>query len=107
MSATAPDRVVAVRDLLPTDNQRRAAELLPDAMRAYYPDVLDAIAAALDEAEQRGRDSVGLGDFLPDPCGEETRVAYPHDYGWLRCSRRAGHDGDHEESSTGFTWSTS
>ncbi len=66
-----------------------------------------AFAQALADAREEGRQSVGLGDFLPNPCGEETRVAYAHDYGWLRCNRRAGHDGDHEEGSSGYTWSSS
>lgn len=55
-----------------------------------------------------GRDSVGLGDFLPDPCGEEERAPNYHfveTYGeWLDCSRGRGHDGEHEHSDSGFTW---
>lgn len=88
-----------------TDNRQWAAVVLAEVEQ--YDDIRlrqSILTAALDAAEERGRKSVGLGDFLPDPCGEETRVAYPHDYGWLRCTRRAGHDGDHEEGSTGYTW---
>jgi hypothetical protein len=37
-----------------TDNQQRAAQVIPNAMRLYYPDVIDEVAAALDAAEVRG-----------------------------------------------------
>ena len=42
-----------------TDNQRRAAELVPDSVPAYYRGPAErGIAAALDAAEARGRAEV-------------------------------------------------
>lgn len=72
--------------------------------------LLPAVRAIADEAEERGRQSVGLGDFLPNPCGDEYS-SYPHyiaeQYGdYVTCSRSRGHDGQHEHSDSGMTWST-
>lgn len=94
------------------DNRQRAREVLHllDASGGAR-DVKEAvISVALDEAEERGRQSVGLGDFLPNPCGDEYS-SYPHyiaeTYGdYVTCSRRRGHDGQHEHSDSGMTWST-
>lgn len=41
-----------------TTNRQRAVAVIPNAMRLYYPDVLDEVAAALDESEARGRAEV-------------------------------------------------
>ena len=87
-----------------TTNQQRAFECWADS------DPVSAIAAALDEAEARGRQSVGLGDFLPNPCGDEYS-SYPHyiaeTYGdYVTCSRSRGHDGQHEHQDSGMKWST-
>lgn len=69
------------------------------------------VAAALAAAFEEGRRSVGLGDFLPNPCGEEAVAPDQHFtafYGtWLACSRRKGHDGEHEHEDSGFTWAAS
>lgn len=92
-----------------SDNQRLADELLPDSVPAYFRGpAVRAIAAALDAAEERGRASVGLGDFLPDPCGDEYSD-YPwyiaESYGdWVSCSRRKGHEGQHEHEDSGMKW---
>lgn len=85
-----------------TDNQQRADEL---AQRIGVYDT-DAIRQELDEAEARGRQSVGLGDFMVSHCDEEIRSPYVLDaYGpWLPCTRREGHDGEHEHSDSGYTW---
>lgn len=68
------------------------------------------IRDALDEAYEQGRQSVGLGDFLPDPCGDEYSN-YPwyiaEQYGdYVSCTRRRGHDGLHEHEDSGMRWST-
>ncbi|WP_100499373.1 hypothetical protein [Geodermatophilus chilensis] len=100
--------------------RQRLAEALAwiDEVQVALPgDAIDRAAAALEqtvraliaEAEQRGRDSVGLGDFLPDPCGEEERAPdwhFAETYGdWLDCTLRRGHNGDeHEHGPSGFTW---
>ncbi|SNR32867.1 hypothetical protein SAMN06272737_10362 [Blastococcus mobilis] len=83
--------------------------MLTRSQRLAIADVLAPVVSRLiADAEERGRQSVGLGDFLPDPCGEEERAPDWHfveSYGdWLSCSRSSGHDGDHEHSDSGFTW---
>jgi len=61
-------------------------------------------------AYAEGRESVGLGDFLPDPCGDERSTAgmgehWWSSYGpWLSCSLRSGHDGQHEHETSGARW---
>lgn len=82
------------------------------AIRQHLADaLLPVIAAALDAAEERGRESVGLGDFLPDPCGDEHRARASHiaeTYGeWLPCTLRRGHGGEHEHEDSGVNWPAS
>jgi hypothetical protein len=78
------------------------------ALARLLPVVQQYAAEKAAEAFEAGRASVGLGDFLPDPCGEEERAPSWHfmeTYGdWLPCSRRRGHDGDHEHTDSGLTW---
>jgi len=106
-----------------TDNQQRAAEferVVLDAVGAFDASnderrdrsyVRRSLAAALDEAETRGRQSVGLGDFLPNPCGDEHRARASHiaeTYGdWLSCTLRRGHGGEHEHEDSGVHWPAS
>lgn len=58
-----------------------------------------------------GRESVGLGDFVITTCDEEAPAPawyFVEQYGdWLPCSRSSGHDGDHEHSDSGYTWTAS
>lgn len=71
---------------------------------------LARVTAALTSAYEEGRRSVGLGDFLADPCGEKYRVPAWHlveQYGdYVPCTLRRGHEGLHEHSDSGMTWTT-
>lgn len=92
-----------------TTNQQRAGLALAEIEQ--HVDVRTRqriLAAALDAAEERGKQSVGLGDFLPDPCEDEHRARSSHiaeTYGdWLSCTLRRGHGGEHEHEDSGVNW---
>jgi hypothetical protein len=100
----APDTELTER-LAAAVGRDRSREGIAAALAPVVQRYADERAA---EAFEAGRQSVGLGDFLPDTCGEEERAPSWHfaeSYGdWLPCSRRRGHDGDHEHTDSGFTW---
>lgn len=58
------------------------------------------------EGYRAGVDSVGLGDFLPNPCGEEHSIFLGPHHGseWVRCTLRRGHDEEHEDENSGAHW---
>lgn len=106
---TAAERVIGnqlARSYGLLRHRDRLAKSIAEALAAVRADGGQRAAAA----EERGRESVGLGDFLPDPCGDEYS-SYPwyiaQTYGdYVTCTLRRGHDGKHEHSDSGMTWST-
>lgn len=96
-----------------SDYRQRAAEVLyplglPLRMSHEHRERLVRVSVALADAYEEGRQSVGLGDFLPDPCGDEHRARASHiaeTYGdWLSCTLRRGHGGEHEHEDSGVNW---
>jgi len=66
----------------------------------------DAVYAT---AFAEGRESVGLGDFLPHPCSVDHEVprGWEGTYGYkpLECTLPSDHEGQHEHETSGLRWS--